>query len=67
MITGGICRRNAAYLSGLFLIKRDFRQDGRLYQVFGFFRFLVRIYQLATGIDQARGDEDDQVAFDVLF
>jgi len=41
-------------------------QDRRLDQVFGFFCVFVRIHQLAAGIHQARGHEDDEVTLDVL-
>jgi hypothetical protein len=50
----------------LFLVEWNFRQDGRLDYVFGFFCFFSRVHQLTAGIDQARGHEDDQVPFDVL-
>jgi hypothetical protein len=51
----------------LLFVKRHFRQDGRLDQIFGLLGFFVRIHQLAAGIDQTRGHKNDQVPFDVLF
>jgi hypothetical protein len=54
-------------LPGLLIVKWHLPQDGRFDQAFGFFAVFIRINQLATGIHQASGHEDDQVPFDILF
>jgi hypothetical protein len=52
---------------GSFLVKRNLRQNRRLDEVFGLFSLVIRVYQLATRINQSRRHEDNQVSFDVLF
>jgi len=44
------------------LLRQNWRFDGR----FAFLFLLRRIHQLAARIDETRGNEDNQVAFDVL-
>ena len=47
----------------LFLVGRDFRQDRGLQP---FFFFLGRVQGQTAGRDEARGDENNQIPFDVL-
>ena len=48
-------------LPHLFLIRRDFGQDRRLQPL-----FLLDVERKPAGRDEARGHENDQIAFDVL-
>jgi hypothetical protein len=50
----------------LFLGERHLGQNRQFDHILGLFDFFTRVHRLAVGTDQAGGDEDDQVSFDVL-